>query len=174
MTLVMNQESLNKALDRLAKAIAESHETPFALVGIRRRGIPLAERLAGRLERKLGSRPEVGTLDIAFYRDDLSHIAAHPQVGVSDLPFSVDDRVIYIVDDVLYTGRTIRAALDALLDFGRPRRIVLVVLIDRGHRELPIQADFVGDVIETMPQDDVRVCIEEIDGRDEVVMERKS
>jgi pyrimidine operon attenuation protein/uracil phosphoribosyltransferase len=169
----MDQEALNATLDRLADIIAQKGGSNAALIGIRRRGVILAERLAQRLENILGKCPDMGTLDIAFYRDDLSLVAAHPQVGVTDLPFSVDDRIIYLIDDVLYTGRTIRAALDAILSFGRPSRIVLVVLVDRGHRELPIQADLVGKVVETTPEDDVQVLLKEIDDRDEVIIEKK-
>lgn len=173
MPLLMERRALGETIDHLAEAIAKKATGTIALVGIRRRGVPLAHRLAKRLEEISGIQPKIGTLDIAFHRDDLSRAEGHPQVGVTDLPFSVDEKVIYLIDDVLYTGRTIRAALDAILAFGRPQRIVLVVLIDRGHRELPIQADLVGKVIETAAEDDVRVYLEEIDGRDEVVLERK-
>lgn len=170
---LLNAAELAKTLDRLADEIGQDAKSGegVALVGIRRRGVPLAQRLAERLEPLLGARPEVGTLDITFYRDDLTYIAQQPQVGVTELPFSVDGCRIYLVDDVLFTGRTIRAALDALLEFGRPQVIRLVVLVDRGLRELPIKADMVGISLDTQYQQNVNVQIEEIDGTDGVHLE---
>ncbi len=169
---LMGAQEIAQILDSLTAAIVKERVDQPLLVGIRRRGIPLAERLAARLLKAGDAQPEVGSLDITFYRDDLSHIAPNPQIGVTNLPFSVDDRIVYLVDDVLFTGRTIRAALNALLEYGRPSRVILVVLIDRGHRELPIQADIVGKQIETQPTDNVEVRLKEVDGDDSVVIER--
>lgn len=172
MKRLMDPEALEGCLDRLATALIADRDLMKApvLVGVRRRGVPLAERLAERLAASGGQRPDVGSLDIAFYRDDLSRVAQQPLVGVTDIPFSVDDRDVCLVDDVLYTGRTVRAALDALLELGRPRRIRLAVLVDRGHRELPIQADYVGLTLTTKADDDVRVMIRPIDESDGVFL----
>jgi pyrimidine operon attenuation protein/uracil phosphoribosyltransferase len=159
----------------MAHEILERHRSlePLAFVGIRARGVPIAERLAADLESLTGVRVPTGSLDITLYRDDLMRHAVAPQPVIrrTDIPFSIDDRVIVLVDDVLYTGRTIRAALDALIDFGRPRAIELVALVDRGHRELPIRADYVGKNIPTSQQQSVQVRLVEIDGRDEVEVE---
>ncbi len=169
---LMSSQAMAECLDRLADEIQSQATEPVTLVGIRRRGVPLAERLATRLEARLGQAPEVGHLDISFHRDDLAQGTAQPRVGVTDIPFSIDDQVVYLVDDVLFTGRTVRSALDALLAIGRPSRVVLVVLVDRGHRELPIQADLVGLSIETEMHDKVVVCLQEVDDRDEVSLEK--
>jgi pyrimidine operon attenuation protein / uracil phosphoribosyltransferase len=168
MSISWSSQEFNQALERLALEIGadRSEGEAVALIGIRRRGVPLANRLADRLEKIWTARPEVGVLDIAFYRDDLSLIAPNPQVGVTDIPFSLDKRIIYLVDDVLYTGRTIRAALDALNEFGRPKAIRLIVMVDRGHRELPIHADFSGCSVETHYSDNIKVMLNEIDGHD--------
>jgi pyrimidine operon attenuation protein/uracil phosphoribosyltransferase len=145
----------------------------LALIGIRARGVPIALRLAAELRAITGEVVPVGALDITLYRDDLRHhnVGPQPVIRRTDVPFSIDDRVILLVDDVLFTGRTIRAAFDALIDFGRPRAIQLVALIDRGHRELPIRADYVGKNIPTQRQQSVQVRLSEIDGRDEVEVE---
>jgi pyrimidine operon attenuation protein / uracil phosphoribosyltransferase len=145
----------------------------LAFVGIRTRGVPLAQRLARAIRDITQVDVPVGSLDITLYRDDLMRHTVGPQplVRLTDIPFSIDDRKILLVDDVLFTGRTIRAALDALIDFGRPRAIQLVVMVDRGHRELPIKADYVGKNLPTSLTQSVRVRLEEIDGRDEVVLE---
>jgi pyrimidine operon attenuation protein/uracil phosphoribosyltransferase len=145
----------------------------LAIIGIRSRGVPLANRLARELHALTGMSVPTGALDITLYRDDLMRSAVGPQPVVrrTEIPFSIDDRLILLVDDVLYTGRTIRAALDALIDFGRPRAIQLVALVDRGHRELPIRADYVGRNIPTSPQQSVQVRLVELDGRDEVEVE---
>jgi pyrimidine operon attenuation protein/uracil phosphoribosyltransferase len=144
-----------------------------ALVGVRSRGVPLARRLARALREATGVEPPVGALDITLYRDDLMRNAVGPQplIRRTEIPFSIDDRKILLVDDVLYTGRTIRAALDALIDFGRPKAIQLVVLVDRGHRELPIKADYVGKNVPTSRRESVQVRLEEVDGHDEVVIQ---
>jgi pyrimidine operon attenuation protein/uracil phosphoribosyltransferase len=166
----MDQEDIDRALTRMAHQIRErnAHVTGLALVGIRTRGVPLARRLAAKIERIEGDAPPVGVLDINLYRDDLSRIGDHPVVRKTEIPFVVDDRVLVLVDDVLFTGRTIRAALDALIDLGRPRVIQLAVLVDRGGRELPIRADFVGKTVSTFQGDRVDVLLEEEDGREAV------
>ena len=146
----------------------------LALVGVRTRGVPLARRLAASLREITGVEVPTGALDITLYRDDLMKTAVGPQpiVRRTEIPFSIDGRHIVLVDDVLYTGRTIRAALDALIDFGRPRTIQLVVLVDRGHRELPIKADYVGKNVPTSRRETVHVRLAEIDGRDEVALDQ--
>jgi pyrimidine operon attenuation protein/uracil phosphoribosyltransferase len=140
----------------------------LVVVGIQRRGVELAHRLARQIEASSGERVTLGKLDITLYRDDLSAIGPRPRVGPTELPDEIEGRTVVLVDDVLYTGRTIRAALDELADFGRPRRILLAVLIDRGGRELPIQADVVGQVVETTSGDRVEVAVAELDGHDGV------
>ena len=174
MKLLMSAAEMETALNDIAESLAADRQFlgSLALVGIRRRGVPLANRIAERLQQTGAARPEVGSLDIAFYRDDLSQVAQQPLIGVTDISFSLDGRAICLIDDVLFTGRTVRAGLDALLEFGRPHCIRLAVLVDRGHRELPIQADYVGLKVVTDPSDDVRVMIQPIDDRDEVVIDR--
>jgi pyrimidine operon attenuation protein/uracil phosphoribosyltransferase len=167
--LVLDETAVRRTVHRLAHEILERAgplET-LALVGIRTRGLPLARRLAAVLEGAAalgGQRVPVGALDIALYRDDAFDGGSRVSVGASHLPFDVADRTIVLVDDVLFTGRTIRAALDALMDFGRPRRIQLAVLVDRGHRELPIQPDYVGHVVPTEAAQSVKVHLPEVDG----------
>jgi len=172
MAVVMDAERLSRSLTRMAHEILERNRTVdnLAIVGLRARGVPLAERLAADLRQLTGVDVPTGALDITMYRDDLQQhqIGMRPVIRTTDIPFSIDDRLILLVDDVLFTGRTIRAALDALIDFGRPRAIQLVVLVDRGHRELPIRADYVGRNIPTSRQQSVQVRLSEIDGRDEV------
>jgi pyrimidine operon attenuation protein / uracil phosphoribosyltransferase len=172
---VMDADRMSRALTRIAHEILERnrglHE--LALVGIRTRGVPIARRLARALKEINGEDVPTGALDITLYRDDLMRTAVGPQPVIrrTEIPFSIDDRKILLVDDVLYTGRTIRAALDALIDFGRPRAIQLVVLVDRGHRELPIKADYVGKNVPTSLRESVQVRLQEIDRIDEVVIE---
>jgi len=151
---------------RIAGEIVEVNggTSGLMLVGIRTRGVPFAERIATEIEAMEGVAVPVGTLDITLYRDDLSTIAPQPVVGETRFGEPIDDRVIVLCDDVLYTGRTIRAALDALIDYGRPRAVRLAVLVDRGHRELPIQAEFVGKVVPTSAHEHVEVRLEEVDG----------
>jgi len=146
----------------------------LALVGVRSRGVPLARRLARSIKDITGDDVPTGALDITLYRDDLMRHAVGPQPVVrrTEIPFSIDGRKILLVDDVLYTGRTTRAALDALIDFGRPKAIQLIVLVDRGHRELPIKADYVGKNLPTALDESVQVRLQEIDDRDEVVLEQ--
>ena len=172
---VMDADRMSRALTRIAHEILERNRglDELALVGIRTRGVPIARRLARALHEINGDNVPTGALDITLYRDDLMRHAVGPQPVIrrTEIPFSIDDRKILLVDDVLYTGRTIRAALDALIDFGRPRAIQLVALVDRGHRELPIRADYVGRNIPTAQTQTVQVRLMEIDGRDEVEVE---
>jgi pyrimidine operon attenuation protein / uracil phosphoribosyltransferase len=175
MAIVMDADRMARTVTRIAHEIVERNRgvEDLALVGIRARGVPIAARLAAEIKTIAGVAVPTGALDITLYRDDVMHHAVGPQpvVRSTDVPFSIDDRLILLVDDVLYTGRTIRAALDALIDFGRPRAIQLVALIDRGHRELPIRADYVGRNIPTSRQQSVQVRLTETDGRDEVEVE---
>jgi pyrimidine operon attenuation protein / uracil phosphoribosyltransferase len=172
---VMDADRMSRALTRIAHEILERNRGAgeLALVGIRTRGVPIARRLARALKEINGHEVPTGALDITLYRDDLMRNAVGPQplIRKTEIPFSIDDRKILLVDDVLYTGRTIRAALDALIDFGRPRAIQLVVMVDRGHRELPIKADYVGKNLPTSLKQSVQVRLQEIDGVDEVVIE---
>jgi len=172
---IVDADGLRRIITRIAHEIVERNRgvEDLALIGIRARGVPLANRLAAELKQIGGVDVPTGALDITLYRDDLMRHAVGPQPVIrrTEVPFSIDDRLILLVDDVLYTGRTIRAALDALVDFGRPRAIQLVALIDRGHRELPIRADYVGKNIPTSRQESVQVRLVEIDGRDEVEVE---
>jgi pyrimidine operon attenuation protein/uracil phosphoribosyltransferase len=175
MPQVMDADRMSRALTRIAHEILERNRglDEIALVGIRTRGVPLARRLARTLHEINGDDVPTGALDITLYRDDLMRhpVGPQPLVRHTEIPFSIDDRKILLVDDVLYTGRTIRAALDALIDFGRPRAIQLIVLVDRGHRELPIKADYVGKNLPTSSTQSVQVRLQEIDGADEVVIE---
>jgi len=172
MPVVMDADRIGRSLMRIAHEILERHRGTdnLALIGIRARGVPLAERLAANLKTAGGLDVPTGSLDITLYRDDLMRHQVGPQpiLRRTEIPFSIDGKMILLVDDVLYTGRTIRAALDALIDFGRPSAIQLVVLVDRGHRELPIRADYVGRNVPTSRQQSVQVRLQEIDGRDEV------
>jgi pyrimidine operon attenuation protein / uracil phosphoribosyltransferase len=175
---VMDADRMSRAITRIAHEILERNRgvDELALVGIRTRGVPIARRLARALKEINGDDVPTGALDITLYRDDLMRNAVGPQPVIrrTEIPFSIDDRKILLVDDVLYTGRTIRAALDALIDFGRPRAIQLVVLVDRGHRELPIKADYVGKNVPTSLTQSVQVRLHEIDRVDEVVIEEGS
>src|SRR2546426_2562123 len=163
---------MSRTLTRIAHEILERNRElgELALVGIRTRGVPIARRIAKAIHEINGRDVPTGALDITLYRDDLMRTAvgAQPVIRKTEIPFSIDDRRILLVDDVLYTGRTIRAALDALIEFGRPRVIQLVVLVDRGHRELPIKADYVGKNLPTALAQSVQVHLAEVDGRDEV------
>jgi len=175
MPVVMDADRMQRSLTRIAHEIVERNGEieQLALVGIRERGVPLARRIARRLREITGHDVPTGALDITLYRDDLMRHAVGPQpvVRSTDILFDIDDRLILLVDDVLYTGRTIRAALDALIDFGRPKAIQLAVLIDRGHRELPIKADYVGKNVPTSRRESVQVRLEEVDGHDDVLIQ---
>ena len=172
---VMDADRMSRALTRMAHEILERNRglDELALVGIRTRGVPIARRLAKSLREINGDDIPTGALDITLYRDDLMRhqVGPQPVVRKTEIPFSIDNRTIVLVDDVLYTGRTTRAALDALIDFGRPKAIQLVVLVDRGHRELPIKADYVGKNLPTSLKQSVQVRLQEIDGVDEVALE---
>jgi pyrimidine operon attenuation protein / uracil phosphoribosyltransferase len=168
----MDSVRIGRSLARIAHEILERNRAveELALVGIRTRGVPLARRIAQSIREINQHDIPTGALDITLYRDDLMRTAvgAQPLIRRTEIPFSIDERRILLVDDVLYTGRTIRAALDALIEFGRPKAIQLIVLVDRGHRELPIKADYVGKNLPTSPAESVQVHLTEIDGRDEV------
>jgi pyrimidine operon attenuation protein / uracil phosphoribosyltransferase len=169
---LMSASEIDRTLVRLAHQIVEKHEGSgnLGLVGIKRRGVPLANRLAKVIEGIERQPVQTGTLDISFYRDDLSTSGPKPTVEKGDIGFDVAGRDIVLIDDVLYTGRTIRAALDALFDHGRPRSVMLLVLIDRGHRELPIEAQFVGRVVPTSSREIIEVKLHEVDGSDQVLL----
>ena len=176
----MTADDVRRALIRISHEIVEKHggTDGLALLGIQRRGVPLAERLASSINEHEGVLPPVGKLDITFYRDDLSKVARQPLLKgtdlPNDLPFPLESSTLVIVDDVLYTGRTVRAALDALVDVGRPKAVRLAVLVDRGHRELPIRADHVGKNVPTSRDEVIKVHLHETDGgEDEVVIERR-
>jgi pyrimidine operon attenuation protein/uracil phosphoribosyltransferase len=164
----MDADRISRALTRIAHEIVERNRgvENVALIGVRSRGVPLARRIAQALKAISGQDVPTGALDITLYRDDLmrQQVGPQPLVRKTEIPFSIDNKIIILVDDVLYTGRTTRAALDALIDFGRPRAIQLVVLVDRGHRELPIKADYVGKNIPTSLQESVHVRLQELDG----------
>lgn len=171
--VIATSEDMERLLTRIAHEILEKYPSEHipAVVGIRTRGAFLAQRIADRMEKIQGKKPPLGILDINLYRDDLTRVAEQPIVRKTEIPFNIDDRIVVLVDDVLYTGRTIRSAMDALTDLGRPKAIRLVVLVDRGHRELPIRADFVGKNIPTGEDEIVHVRMKEYDGKDEVVVE---
>ena len=175
MPVVMDADRIGRTLARIAHEIVERNKgvEALALVGVRSRGVPLARRLARSIKEITGDEVPTGSLDITLYRDDLMRHAVGPQPVVrrTEIPFSIDGRKILLVDDVLYTGRTTRAALDALIDFGRPKAIQLIVLVDRGHRELPIKADYVGKNLPTSLKQSVQVRLQEIDGEDEVLLD---
>ena len=177
MPVLMDAERMARTLTRIAHEIVERNRNlgDLALVGIRTRGVPLAARLRANLHEITGDDVPVGALDITLYRDDLMRHAVAPQplVRRTEIPFSIDDRKIVLVDDVLYTGRTVRAGLDALIDFGRPKAIQLVALVDRGHRELPIKADYVGKNVPTSASESIHVRLQETDGEDLVLIEKE-
>jgi pyrimidine operon attenuation protein/uracil phosphoribosyltransferase len=171
---IMTADEIRRATIRISHEIVEKQAGTdgLVLVGIQRRGVPLARRIADAITEHEGVRVPVGALDITFYRDDLSLIAQQPVVKGTELPFDLNGSTVVLVDDVLYTGRTIRAAMDALVDFGRPQAIRLAVLVDRGHRELPIRADHVGKNVPTSREEVVKVQLVEIDAEDGVNIER--
>lgn len=170
---IMDAQGMARALTRIAHEIIERNKgvDDIALIGIRRRGVPLAERLAAKIKAIEGKAVPVGYLDITLYRDDLTRLDYHPHLYHTRVDFPVTDKHIILVDDVLYTGRTVRAAMDAIMDLGRPRTIQLATLVDRGHRELPIRCDYVGKNVPTSGREVVSVHIEEIDGEDRAVIQ---
>lgn len=168
--VVLTADDIRRAVRRIAHEIVERNQglEGVALVGLRTRGVSLAERLASSIAEFEGQQVPVGALDIGLYRDDISSMELRPRIQPTDISISIDGRRVVLVDDVLYTGRSIRAALDALTDFGRPSQIQLAVLVDRGHRQLPIRPDYIGKNIPTSLQEEVEVLLDEIDGEDEV------
>jgi pyrimidine operon attenuation protein / uracil phosphoribosyltransferase len=172
---ILDSDRMRRMIDRMAHEIAEKQKdlSELALIGIRTRGVPLAQRLAARLSTLVKQNIPVGTLDITLYRDDLSTVAPQPLLKKTEIDFDLNGRTVLLCDDVLYTGRTIRAAMDGVIDLGRPRAIRLSVLIDRGHRELPIEANYVGKTVPTSSREVIQVLFEETDGADEVwILER--
>ncbi len=171
-TVLMDSEGIRRALTRIAHEIVEKNKgvENIVLVGIRTRGVPIAERIAAEIEQIEGKKPPVGVLDITLYRDDLSTLSYQPIVHPTQMPVDITDKVIILADDVLYTGRTIRAALDAIIDMGRPKTIQLAVLVDRGHRELPIRADYVGKNVPTAAKEVVSVQLDSVDQAERVVI----
>jgi pyrimidine operon attenuation protein/uracil phosphoribosyltransferase len=169
---LMDADRLSRTLSRMAHEILERHPDlrGTVLVGVRTRGVPLARRLAARMKEASGFEPPVGALDITLYRDDLTTVGPQPVLKGTDIPTSIDGKTVVLVDDVLFTGRTVRAALDELIDFGRPARNELAVLVDRGHRELPIHADYAGKTLTTTREEVVQVRLKEEDGDDRVVL----
>jgi pyrimidine operon attenuation protein/uracil phosphoribosyltransferase len=169
---IMDAIGMSRALIRIAHEIVERNKgvNDVLLVGIKRRGVPLAGRVADEIYKIEGIRPEVGILDITLYRDDLSSLSDQPVVNNTIMPVNITGKIVVLVDDVLYTGRTVRAALDALVDIGRPQAIQLAILIDRGHRELPIRADYVGKNVPTSSEEVINVNVEEIDGFNNVLI----
>jgi pyrimidine operon attenuation protein/uracil phosphoribosyltransferase len=172
---IVDADALRRIVTRIAHEIVERNKgvEDLVLVGIRRRGVPLATRMAEKITEFEGKAPALGSLDITLYRDDLSTVSHQPVVGSSEIPVDINGKVVVLVDDVLYTGRTVRAAMDALIDFGRPRAIQLAVVIDRGHRELPIRADFVGKNVPTSSREVIGVKLAEIDSVDGVVIKEQ-
>jgi pyrimidine operon attenuation protein/uracil phosphoribosyltransferase len=173
-TILLDARAMSRALQRMAVEVLELAQgtEDLLLIGIQRRGVELAERIAKLIEKEEGVPVPRGALDITLYRDDLETVGPKPVIGETRLPGDLSGKHVVIVDDVLYTGRTVRAALDELADFGRPKRISLCVLVDRGGRELPIQADIVGKSVKTQPGERVDVLVEELDGRDQVDLVR--
>ncbi len=175
MTTILNTDAMQRALSRMAHEILEHHDSidRLALLGLQTRGVFLARRLSRKIFEITGREVPTGSIDISMYRDDLDLRGAPPTVKNTDIPFDLNDRQIVLVDDVLFTGRSARAAMDALTDFGRPRRIQLAVLIDRGHRELPIRADYVGKNVPTSKKENIHVRMKEEDGEDVVTLQKE-
>jgi len=171
-SLLMDETAVLRALTRIAHEIVEKNKglSDVVLIGIQRRGVPMANRIAKYLGQIEGVEPQVGVLDITFYRDDLSKLSAHPIVNGTTIPFNINDKTIVLIDDVLFTGRTVRAAIEAVFDMGRPAAIQLAIMIDRGHRQLPFRPDFVGKNIPTSNSEAIHVELKEIDGQDRVVL----
>lgn len=170
--VIMNAKEMNRALKRMAHEIIEANKgiDNLVLLGVQRRGVSLARMLADAIRQVEGIEVPQGALDITFYRDDLSRLGPSPKVSSTEMPFDVNDKIIILVDDVLYTGRTVRAALDVIMDWGRPQAIRLAVLVDRGHRELPIRPDFVGKNVPTSQKEIIKVKVKEFDDKLEVIV----
>ncbi len=171
-TNIMNGKEVRRAMTRIAHEILEANKgtDDLVLLGIQRRGVPLAGMIVEAIERVEGEKVPQGAIDITFYRDDLSTIGPAPRINETNVPIDVADKIVILVDDVLYTGRTVRAAIDVIMDWGRPRAIRLAVLVDRGHRELPIRPDFVGKNVPTSQREIIKVRVTEFDGAEEVVV----
>ena len=171
-SILMDASAVQRALIRIAHEVVEKNKglEDLCLIGIQRRGVPMAERIAKHLEEIEGVSPPVGILDITFYRDDLSQLASHPILNGTDIPFDINNKNIVLIDDVLYTGRTVRAAIESIFDRARPKMIQLAIMIDRGHRELPFRADFVGKNVPTSTTESIHVELTEIDGVDQVLL----
>lgn len=172
---IMDERAIERALIRISHEIIEYNRDmdEVCLIGIQRRGVPMAKRIADNIQKIEGKKPTLGILDITLYRDDLSELAEHPIVNATEIPFSVSGKTIILIDDVLFTGRTVRSAIEAVVDSGRPKMIQLAVLIDRGHRELPIRADYVGKNVPTSRNELIAVNLKEFDGVDNVLILEK-
>lgn len=170
---ILDAQAIDRAISRIAHEIIERNKgvDNLAVIGIQTRGVPMAQRICDKIEHFEGKRPELGVLDITFYRDDLTLLSDHPTVNDTRVDFSIQGKTILLTDDVLFTGRTVRAAMDALMDIGRAKCIQLAVLIDRGHRELPIKADYVGKNVPTSLREAIAVRFSEVDNKDEVVLQ---
>jgi pyrimidine operon attenuation protein / uracil phosphoribosyltransferase len=170
--VIMNQDEVGRAIKRMAHEVLEANggTNDLVILGIQRRGVPLAGLLQEAIKAVEGESVPNGAIDITFYRDDLSKLGPSPRVATTEMPLDVTDKVVILVDDVLYTGRTVRAALDVIMDWGRPRAIQLAVLVDRGHRELPIRPDYVGKNVPTSQKEVIKVKVIEYDGKQEVVV----
>jgi pyrimidine operon attenuation protein/uracil phosphoribosyltransferase len=170
--VLMDSETIDRTIVRITSEILEKNKgaKELVVIGIRTRGVHIAERIVNRIKKLEKIDPPMGTLDITLYRDDLRRKTEWPKVEKTEIPFSVEDKKLILVDDVIYTGRTTRAALEEIMDFGRPSSIQLVAMVDRGHRELPIQADYVGIKVNTLSSEEVRVHLKETDGKDEVIV----
>jgi pyrimidine operon attenuation protein / uracil phosphoribosyltransferase len=173
--VIMNSEAIAQTVSRITdEVISRNRDSKhLVVVGIRTRGIYLAQRLAQQVKNITGIKPPLGTLDISLYRDDLQLKREWPELKKTDIPFTIEQKTVILVDDVIFTGRTSRAAIEAIMDFGRPSSIQLAVLVDRGHRELPIQADYIGRKIDTNKHEKVRVLLNETDGKDEVTIDKE-
>ncbi len=170
--VIMNRDDVSRAIKRMAHEILEANSgtRDLVILGVQRRGVPLASLLQEAIKAVEGEDLPMGAIDITFYRDDLSKLGPSPKVATTEMPLDVTDKVVILVDDVLFTGRTVRAALDVIMDWGRPRAIQLAVLVDRGHRELPIRPDFVGKNVPTSHKEVIKVKVEDFDGKQEVVV----
>lgn len=171
-SLLMDEAAVKRALTRIAHEIVEKNKglSNVVIIGIQRRGVPMAQRISKALERIEGQSPPLGVLDITFYRDDLSKLSVHPVVNGTDIPFNLNDKTVILIDDVLFTGRTVRAGIEAIFDMGRPAAIQLAIMIDRGHRQLPFRPDYVGKNIPTSNSEAIHVELMEIDGQDRVML----